>query len=225
MRYAIYFCPTDDSALGRLGHDWLASSTDAPELPGISAERRNALLVKVRRYGWHATIRAPFTPMGNVTYADVRRAITSVAHARASFELPMHIHRLAGFLALRPCVDGLAPRQLAATCLKALLPLCAPLSNEVMARRGVGLDADEIALLRDYGYPYVLDRYRFHLTLSAPATKFEEQAMREWLGSRVAELPSTRVDALAICREVMPDGAFELVERIPLCAPDMEYTP
>jgi hypothetical protein len=225
MRYAIYFCPSSDSALGRLGRDWLATSTDAPELPGISTERRIALLVKVRRYGWHATIRAPFMPMDHVTYADVRRAVTSVAHARASFELPLHIHRLAGFLALRPCIDGIAPRQLAATCLKSLLPLCAPLSNEVLDRRSVGLDADEVTLLQDYGYPYVLDRYRFHLTLSAPATESEEHAMRQWLAPRVAELPSMQVDALSICREVTPDGVFELVERIPLCTPGMEYAP
>jgi hypothetical protein len=225
MRYAIYFCPSSDSALGCLGRDWLAASTDAPELPGISTERRNALLVKVRRYGWHATIRAPFMPMDHVTYADVRRAVTSVAHARASFELPLHIHRLAGFLALRPCIDGIAPRQLAATCLKSLLPLCTPLSNEVLDRRSVGLDADEVTLLQDYGYPYVLDRYRFHLTLSAPATESEEHAMRHWLAPRVAELPSMQVDALSICREVTPDGVFELVERIPLCTPGMEYAP
>ena len=224
MRYAIYFCPASDTALGRLGHDWLAASPHAPELPGISTERRNALLLKVRRYGWHATIRAPFTLAAEVAYADVRRAVSSVAHACAPFELPLHIHRLAGFPALRPRDDGAAPKQLAATCLKALLPMCAPLSNEVLERRRVGLDADEVSLLQGYGYPYVLDRYRFHLTLSAPATESEENAMREWLEPRVAELPPTRVDALSICREATPGGAFELVERIPLRAPGMEHT-
>ena len=224
MRYAIYFCPAIDTALGRLGQDWLAASTHAPELPGISSERRHALLVKVRRYGWHATIRAPFTPLADVGYDDVHHAVTSVAHACASFELPLHIHRLAGFLALRPRVDGVAPKQLAATCLKALLPLCAPPSKETLDRRSAGLDADEVTLLRSHGYPYVLDRYRFHMTLSAPAIESEEQAMREWLEPRVIELPSTRVDALSICREVTPGGAFELIERIPLCAPGMEYT-
>jgi hypothetical protein len=224
MRYAIYFCPASDTALGRLGHDWLAASPHAPELPGISTERRNALLVKARRYGWHATIRAPFTPAVDVAYDDVRRAVVSVAHACASFELPLHIHRLAGFLALRPCVDGAAPKQLATTCLKALLPLCAPLSKEMLDRRSVGLDADEVRLLQGYGYPYVLDRYRFHLTLSAPAIESEENVMREWLEPRVAELPPTRVDALSICREATPGGAFELVERIPLRAPGMERT-
>jgi hypothetical protein len=223
MRYAIYFCPASDTALGRLGHDWLAASAQAPELPGISAERRNALLVKVRRYGWHATIRAPFTPADDVTCDDVRHAVTSVANACASFELPLHIHRLAGFLALRPCVDCTQPKQLAATCLNALAPLCAPLSNEVLERRGAGLDADEITLLQSYGYPYVLDRYRFHLTLSAPATEAEEQTMRRWFAPRVAGLSSTRVDALSICREATPGGAFELVEQIPLCKPGMEY--
>jgi hypothetical protein len=224
MRYAIYFCPASDTALGRLGHDWLAESTLAPELPGISTERRNALLVKVRRYGWHATIRAPFTPADNVIYDDVRHTVTSVANACTSFELPLHIHRLAGFLALRPCIDGAEPKQLSATCLKALAPLCAPVSNEVLARRSAGLCADEVALLRCHGYPYVLDRYRFHLTLSAPATESEEQAMRQWLAPRVAELPSTRVDALSICREAVSGGAFEVVERIPLRAQGMEHT-
>jgi hypothetical protein len=224
MRYAIYFCPTGDTALGRLGHDWLAESTPAPELPGISAERRNALLVKVRRYGWHATIRAPFTPLAEVAYDDVRRAVISVANACASFELPLRINHLAGFLALRPPVDEDSPRQLAATCLGALLPLCAAPSGEVLERRSTGLDAHEISLLQSHGYPYVLDRYRFHLTLSAPATEPEEQAMRHWLEPRVAELPPTRVDALSICGEVTPGSAFELIERIALCAPGMEYT-
>jgi hypothetical protein len=223
MRYAIYFCPTIETALGRLGRDWLAASSHAPELPGISTERRNALLIKVRRYGWHATIRAPFTLKTDVAYADVRRAVTSVASVCASFELPLHIHRLAGFLALRPCIDGIAQKQLATTCLEALLPLCAPLPEEVLDRRGAGLDADELNLLQRYGYPYVLDRYRFHLTLSAPATEPEEQAIRQWFAPRVAELPLTRVDALSICRETVPGGAFELLERIPLRAPDREY--
>jgi hypothetical protein len=76
-------------------------------------------------------------------------------------------------------------------------------------------------LLQKHGYPYVLDRYRFHLTLSAPASEPEEQAMRQWLESRVAALPPTRIDALSICREATPGAAFELLERIPLVASGM----
>ena len=104
------------------------------------------------------------------------------------------------------------------------MPLCTPLSNEVLLRRSAGLDADEINLLRNHGYPYVMERYRFHLTLSAPATEAEESIMRQWLTPRVAELPSTRLDALSICREVTPGGAFEWVERIPLHTAGREHT-
>jgi len=224
MRYAIYFCPAADTALGQLGHHWLAASPHAPELSGISTERRNALLIKARRYGWHATIRAPFTPLTDVAYDDMRRAVISVARVFEPLELRLHLHRLAGFLALRPDVDDEGPRHLAAACLEALMPLCTPLSNEVLLRRSAGLDADEINLLRNHGYPYVMERYRFHLTLSAPATEAEESIMRQWLTPRVAELPSTRLDALSICREVTPGGAFEWVERIPLHTADREHT-
>ncbi|OOG43628.1 DUF1045 domain-containing protein [Rhodanobacter sp. C05] len=224
MRYAIYFCPANDTALGQLGRDWLAASTDAPELPGISMERRDALLANARRYGWHATIRAPFTLAADVVYDDVRRAVAAVARDCASFELSLRIERLASFLALRPGVDGAAPQKLAATCLEALEPLRASRPNAAQDRRGASLDAAELVLLQRYGYPYVLDRYRFHFTLSAPATESEEQVMRQWLEPRVAELPLTRVDALSICHEAAPGDAFELLERIPLCAPGMDRT-
>jgi len=221
MRYAIYYCPAADTALGRLGHDWLTASS---HLPGVSTERRDALLADVCRYGWHATIRAPFTPVVGVTHDDVRCAVTALAHVFGSFELSLRLDRLADFLVLRPTMDGGQERALAAVCLDVLKPLCAPLAGEALQRRSAGLDADELALLQKHGYPYVLDRYRFHLTLSAPASEPEEQAMRQWLESRVAALPPTRIDALSICREATPGAAFELLERIPLVASGMGHT-
>jgi hypothetical protein len=216
MRYAIYFCPAVDTALGRLGRDWLATHTI--ELPGMSAERRDALLADVRRYGWHATIRAPFSLAENVTYDDLHQAVAALAKTLTPFALPLQINRLADFLALRPSGDCAKLHALAATCVEALMPLCAPLSDEALQRRSAGLDVDELALLQRYGYPYVLDRYRFHLTLSAPAAAHEEHAMCKWLEPRVAELPLTQIDALSICREAKPGAPFELLERIPLNA-------
>jgi hypothetical protein len=61
-----------------------------------------------------------------------------------------------------------------------------------------------------------LERYRFHMTLSAPATQQEQQAMCTWLSSRLAKLPPARIDALTLCRESAPGENFELLERIPL---------
>lgn len=213
MRYAIYYCPDVPTPLGRMGQEWLSSST---EVDGISTQRRQLLLGDASRYGWHATIHAPFAPVSGASYGDVRAAVATLAQTFAAFEVTLRLDRLAGFLSLRPTIDGIRERELAAACLYQLAPLRAPLPEEALACRSLGLDAEELSLLRKHGYPYVLDRYRFHLTLAAPTTEFEEAAMRQWLQPRVAALPPTRIDALAICREAVPGAAFELLEQVSL---------
>jgi hypothetical protein len=213
MRYAIYYCPGTHTALGRLGREWLS---EALSLPGISSQRHQVLLADVRRYGWHATIHAPFAPRSGASYGDVRSAITALAENFAAFELTLRLDRLAGFLSLRPVVDGIPERALAAACLTTLQPIRASLPDEALQRRRAGLDKEELAHLQKHGYPYVLDRYRFHLTLAAPATEWEELAMRRWLQPRMAALPPARIDALAICREAAPGRSFELLERVAL---------
>lgn len=212
MRYAIYYCPAPDSALGRFGAAWL----DGVELPGISAPRRDELLADARRYGWHATLRAPFALARGHDYADLCRALVKVAREHAGFALPLRLDRLAGFLALRPAGDSHAIDALAAACLHATATLRAPLPAEALRKRAASLDAAEFAHLMDHGYPYVLDRYRFHMTLAAPASAVEEQAMQAWLAPRAMELAPAAIDALTICREPSPGAAFEVIERIAL---------
>lgn len=214
MRYAIYYCPADNSELGQFGSTWLAQN--GAGLPVLDVERTDALLADVRRYGWHATLRAPFELSEGASYAALRDAVTTVAAVTPAFELPLQLGRLAGFLALRPRGTAVAVDALAAACLHALEPLRAPLPMEVFQRRVLGIDATERQLLQRYGYPYVLDRYRFHMTLSAPAAGFEEQRLRDWLAPRIAALGAARVDALAICGELSPGTSFNVIERIAL---------
>lgn len=216
MRYAIYYCPSVHTALGRLGDEWLRQAGQPSGLPRLSPERRQLLLADAQRYGWHATIHAPFAPMGGVTYADLRAAVVTLAETFTAFELTLRLDTLAGFLCLRPVADGIPERMLAAACLHLLKPLRAVLPEKALERRSAGLDTEELALLHEYGYPYVLHRYRFHLTLAAPASEFEEAAMRQWLQPRIVALPPSRIDALAICREPSPGSPIELLERVPL---------
>jgi len=218
MRYAIYYCPAQDSELGRLGRAWLAQEGEG--LPVVEAQRVNALLADARRYGWHATLRAPFALAEGASYAALRETVAGVAAVTSVFELPLKLDRLAGFLALRPRDDSTAIDALASSCLRALEPLRATLSPEEVQRRAKGMDAAGLALLQRYGYPYVLDHYRFHLTLSAPAAAAEEQRMRDWLAPRVAMLGAARVDALSICREAAPGADFVEMERIALRGAD-----
>lgn len=216
MRYAIYFCPATGSPLAEFGRVWLAQAPHAIDVPGIPSGRMQTLLANVRRYGWHATIRAPFALDAGIAYEDLRDAVIALAQRFPTLTLPLQLERLAGFLALRPSGDSAAIDQLAAACLHALEPLRAPLAEEVFCKHADGFDAVELGLLEQYGYPYVLDRYRFHMSLSAPATEVEEQILRDELARHAATWSIARADALSICREAAPGADFEQIQRIPL---------
>ncbi|WP_114241676.1 DUF1045 domain-containing protein [Dyella sp. C9] len=216
MRYAVYFCPAPASALASLGRDWLNPAITPHGIPGIGATRWNALLADVRRYGWHATLRSPFTLSPDHDLDDLRRALEKVAQAHAPIHLSLRSGRLAGFPALRPAGDSRAINALAAACVEAVEPLRLPLAEHDFQRRATGLDAIEIHYLGRYGYPYVFERYRFHMTLSAPASIEEERALQRWLSVRAAMLPAARVDALTLCVEKSPGAVFEPLERIAL---------
>jgi hypothetical protein len=212
MRYAVYFCPAAGSGLDTFGREWLTTTA----VPGIAPADWHVLLADVRRYGWHATLRAPFALADDVSYDDLRRKVIAIAQQTDAFELPLKLDELAGFLALRPAADETAINSLAEQCVRTLNTLRAPLDEAVLQRRAAGLDNVELSLLNQFGYPYVLERYRFHMTLSAPASAGEEQASRAWLSSKVATLPPAQIDALTICRERAPGKDFEMLERIPL---------
>ncbi|HET6555512.1 MAG TPA: DUF1045 domain-containing protein [Dyella sp.] len=216
MRYAIYFSPAPASALGALGRDWLGGEAAPNGIPGVPLARWNELLGDVRRYGWHATLRPPFTLSPDVDYADLRSSISTVAHAFSPCSIPLRLSRLGGFLALRPVSDCAAVNALAAACTEAVETLRAPLVEPEFQRRMRGLDAIETHYLQRYGYPYVFERYRFHMTLSAPATVEEEHALQRWLALRAAALPIARIDSLAICVENAAGAPFGVLERIPL---------
>jgi hypothetical protein len=62
----------------------------------------------------------------------------------------------------------------------------------------------------------VFERYRFHMTLSAPASVEEERALQRWLSLRASMLPTARIEALTLCVERSPGAAFEPLERIAL---------
>jgi hypothetical protein len=213
MRYAIYYCPQAGTTLATFGQAWLSPHA---RVASIAPQRLDELLHDARRFGWHATVRAPFNLAAGQTFDDLRRAVVSIAHTMHAFDLPLRLDSLAGFLALRPESASGRIDALAATCLHALHPLCAPLSEDARRRRAHGLDMVERELLRRYGYPYVLDRYRFHMTLAAPASPAEERALRVAIAGYGMEAAVAHIDALAICCEPFPGADFEELEQIPL---------
>jgi hypothetical protein len=212
MRYAVYFCPAADSAQGMFGREWLATTS----VPGITQSRFQELMADVRRYGWHATLSAPFELAEHADDKTLHQNVAEIAQSFTPFELPLRIDWLGGFLALRPRADETHINALAERCVRDLNPLRAPVSKEAWHRRAGGLDEMERALFKEFGYPYVLHRFRFHMTLSAPATDNEEHALREYLLPKIATRSIARIDALTICCEQEPGRDFEAMARIAL---------
>ena len=212
MRYAVYFCPAVDSALGMFGREWFATTS----IPGMTEHQFQVLMADVRRYGWHATLSAPFELAGHADDKALYARVADIARSLTPFDLPLHIDSLSGFLALRSSADETLVNALAECCVCDLNALRAPISTAAWQRRAGGLDDVERALFKEFGYPYVLDRFRFHMTLSAPATDEEEHALREYLLPKIAGRSIAHIDALTICCEKEPGADFEPVARIAL---------
>lgn len=225
-RYAVYFTPPAGAPLAEAGAAWLgwdaergvapSRTLDAPDLP----EPRERLVARARRYGFHATLKAPFALAKGMTTADLDRGMAALAASRAPVRAPRLVVCAAmGFVALRPSGPSPALDALAAACVTQLDAMRQPLGPaELAERRRAGLDMAEDAHLRAWGYPYVLDRFRFHMTLTGPLARLEA-------GQAAAALQAALAPALAgplqvddICLFGEPDeGApFRLLRRYPL---------
>lgn len=224
-RHAIYFAPERDHPLARFGAAWLGWDAEAgaevapPDgLPAWLAARRDAITTDPRRYGFHATLKAPFRLAEGKVDLLLDIDAGDVASSRPAGELRLAVAELGSFVALVPDGDSRAIDDLAAACVQALDHWRAPLSEaEVARRRAAGLDATEEAYLSRWGYPYVLDRFRFHMTLTGPIPVDERSAVRSELARRLAPVLDRPVPVASVCRfSEGEDGRFRLVRRFTL---------
>ncbi|POF32727.1 DUF1045 domain-containing protein [Roseibium marinum] len=174
MRYAIYFAAEADDRLMQLGNAWLGrdpfSDRDLsqPEIAGLSPEKVRELTASPRRYGFHGTLKAPFYLRGGESEAALLETCAEFAGRTAPFEIQgFDVNRLGRFLALTPNESEPALQAFAAQCLRTFEPFRAPLSAaDLERRRKSGLTSRQDAYLTAWGYPYVFEEFRFHMTLS-----------------------------------------------------------
>ena len=226
-RYAIYYAPRPDSPEWQAGSRWLgrcAASQQAltpPEIPGLPAAEFLRLTAAPRRYGWHGTLKAPFALAKGVTPAQLRDAVYTLCRQLQPFDLPaLQVARLDDFLAMVPTGAEPAINAVQRACVTQLQPLAAPLPPaELQRRRAAGLTPEEDALLLRWGYPYVLERYRFHCSLTGPLRGVAPavvDALQAAAQSWFAHLPASRFDAVALLAEPTPGADFVLLEHVPL---------
>ncbi|MDF3607409.1 DUF1045 domain-containing protein [Paracoccus sp. DMF-8] len=222
FRYAIYHLP--DGALGRWGAEWLgwdARRGRALPHPDIAGLDPATLTATPRRYGFHATMKAPFHLAEGVGPDDLADALQVLAGRHAPFDMALHLSQDWGFLALRPAATP--PTALAAlesALVRGLDRFRAPLTaRDIARRRPEALPPQARAHLGDWGYPFVLDLFHYHLTLTgalpaADLTRISAALAPQLPGLLARPMP---VAAMALAGEDQ-DGFFHRIAEFPLTA-------
>lgn len=221
-RYAIYWTPPAGSWLEAFGASWLGWDAEAGERrmqPALGLPLA-ALTAAPARYGFHATLKAPFRLAPGRDAAALDHALAAFAERTAAVEAPMlALDAGLGFVALRPSAPSPAVDAVAFSVVEGFEPFRAPLTPEETARRRQGgLDPAGEANLAAYGYAHVGDAFRFHLTLTGPVDPAMAAEVIEAASPLVGphlENPF-RLREIALFGDPGGGGRFRLIRRYPL---------
>ncbi|RAI44904.1 DUF1045 domain-containing protein [Rhodoplanes roseus] len=225
-RYAIYFVPAPDTALFRLGsalvgydcHD--GTEVAPPAAAGLPPDWTD-LTAEPRRYGFHATLKAPFRLAQGCDEAGLRDAVQRLSRDQPEIPVIRPVIRCIGsFVALVPREPVAALERLAADCVTRLDRFRAPLTAADRARRQASLTSDRLrANLECWGYPYVFDDFRFHMTLTGSLPEERRLAVAERMAALVAEhhgdVPLA-IDRIVLLRQDEPEARFRVLAVAPL---------
>lgn len=225
-RYAIYFSPAADSDWGRFGAAWLGRCAYGAEVPPLrcpveDGQRLREITAAPRRYGFHATLKAPFRLAAGARCEDLFAEAERLCAGLASFRLSaLQVTMLDGFLALVPGDAETRLSILAERCVRHFDRYRAPMTHAERARRSTQPLSDrEAELLDRWGYPHVLDHFRFHFTLTnglGADHATAAWATRAAAGEIAARSPGgLLVDALTVFEEPSEGADFKALRRIP----------
>jgi putative phosphonate metabolism protein len=172
-RYAIYYCPEADAPLTHaaatfLGRDAFHRPVDprAP-LPGLDNLDLDHLTADPRGYGFHATLKAPFELADGRCEEELVQALEAFCRVTASFTAPIEVSDIGPFIALRLAAPCIEMDQLHRSCVTEFESFRAPLSTaDLERRRRARLTVQQDLWLQQFGYPYIFDDFRFHMTLT-----------------------------------------------------------
>lgn len=234
-RYAVYFAPAPDSLFESTAAQWLGRNArtgeDIPQVrvAALTPARLREITSAPRKYGFHATLKPPFRLAEGKRESDLLDAAARFAADHSEFLFPqLGVATLGGFIALKPMVRHAALDRMAARCVEAFEPFRAPLTDEEYARRKPHrLSEAQRRMLNAWGYPYVLEEFRFHMTLSEPVSANDMPILLAFLdhhfGPALA-LP-LQFDAVTLFRQPESHAPFETLARFELVSPALEMIP
>lgn len=224
-RYAIYYAPQVSSPWWSTWSEWLGRDASSgvlkatPLIDGLDQDVFNALVKEPARYGLHATIKAPFKLGLGIEIENVSQRLQGISQQQKAFELKLKLEKFRNFYALTPIGDVNYIQELANQVVIDMDDFRLSLTEEELNKRRLnGLSPLEDQMLIKWGYPYVLDCFRFHISLSGHLegldTRYQElieNAIEQRL-QVLSEIP-LMFDSLCLFEEPNIGADFYLKER------------
>lgn len=220
-RYAIYYVCAPGSDLSRFGARLLGydafSGEDLPFADGIvqMAPGWNELTRDPRKYGFHATLKAPLSLARGKTEAELLAACESFADiSRPIPVIRPVVASISGFIAVVPAEPSAELERLAADCVAEFDSFRAPLTAEDRARRNPSaLTPGQREHLDRWGYPYVMEDFRFHMTLTGRLEAERLEPVLAILRNRFSSigLKALAIDRIALFRQENSGAGFRIV--------------
>jgi putative phosphonate metabolism protein len=225
-RYAIYYAPTPGDrfhAFGSrlLGYD-AASGNEMPFPDGVvhAFADWHELTRDPRKYGFHATLKAPFSLASDQTEQALLAACAEfTAMARQIPVIAPMVDSIEGFIAVVPSTASAELVMLARDCVADFDHFRAPLSDDDRSRRNPsGLTRGQRDNLERWGYPYVMDEFRFHMTLTGRLATPRRETVLEDLRKRFSalDLATLAIDRIALFRQNDAASRFAIIGQFAL---------
>lgn len=213
VRYALYYVPKRDDPIYTLGSDWLGWDSHA----GQKIERDENLHIdlitkKPAIYGFHATLKPPFHLKDGVRESDIIDKLDEFSRNLPTVDpIELDLKQIGSFLAFVPKDDQSNISLLAERCVKEFDLFRREMTEEEFDRRNnETLTANQVAHLSHWGYPYVMEEFRFHMTLTdkLEANQIEPtlQHLTQFFSGLLAI--TRRIDQIVLSKQPGPTESF-----------------
>jgi hypothetical protein len=213
-RYAIYYAPEEGSPLDLFGQAWLGRDTRTgkrirqPEVEGVFSQELQTIVSPAALYGFHGTLKPPFF----LSDPEMKKTLIKDIKAFAAKEMPFYLPRLVvarigRFLVLEPERSNNQINSLAERCVQHFDSYRQPLdSKELKTKYFLGLNSNQKQNFLNWGYPYVMDEFRFHLTLTGRIIDIHlsDHLIRE-IQKQLTGIDLNNIKVSSICLFIQPN--------------------
>jgi hypothetical protein len=223
-RYGIYYAPPKEHSLAKFSASWLGWDANVgfpinfSKLQGLRY-KLSEITKKPRKYGFHGTLKPPFALKEGKNPEELLHDVSNFSKTIRGFEIPkIKLQNLDGFIAIVPEKPCPKLQDLARKCVLEFDYFREiETFEQVQKRRILGLTQSQENNLIKWGYPFVLEDFNFHLTLSG---RLQPDCLNNIMSVLSTELDEVlklplRINELCVVGEIPITGYFQIIHRFP----------